>query len=78
MTRTEQQLFVPAETKHSIRRDRVPLLPPPDPGIDGVIEAGRAFLQSHATSRVDKLTSDVRVRIDIAVSTCRSRLGVRL
>jgi hypothetical protein len=44
ITRIKQQLFLPAEAKRAIRRDRVPVASRPDPGIDAVIEAGLHWL----------------------------------
>jgi len=44
ITRIKQQLFLPAEAKRAIRRDRVPVASRPDPGIDAVLEAGLRWL----------------------------------
>jgi len=44
ITRIKQQFLMPAEAKHALRRDRLPVTERPDPGIDAVIDAGLTWL----------------------------------
>jgi len=54
LDRWKQQLFLRAEAKRAIRRDREPVPGRADPGIDAVVDAGLAWLgvaQDRSTSR---------------------------